>query len=114
MPIMTIPGFVPRSPRASVDLPAVITPPSGRDIPARLRNLSKGGFFALCGAPLEIGSTIAVTSAELGRLTAQVRWALGYRFGAVFTDLGEEAEGRIADCLTAAATLAEPMLAAGD
>ena len=108
MPIMTIPGFVPRGPRTGVDLRALVTTPSGRDIPARLRNLSRGGFFAICAARLEIGSAITLIAPEFGCLPAQVRWALGYRFGAVFTDLDQEAEARIAGCLADAEVPAEP------
>ena len=114
MPIMTIPGFVPRGPRTSVDLRVLVTTPSGREIPARLRNLSRGGFFAICAARLEIGSAITIIAPELGCLPAQVRWALGYRFGAVFTDLAEEAEAGIARRLADAEVPAEPALSGTD
>ena len=97
MPTRLIPNFVSRELRAQVDLPAVITPRSGGEVAARLRNVSSSGFFAECSARLEIGSTITVFSPELGRVTAQVRWALGYRFGAVFhAGLGREARAMIA------------------
>jgi hypothetical protein len=86
-----IPGFVPRGARAPLDLPAVITPSGGKPVDARLLNISADGFSALCSATLPIGSRISLSSTELGRLSAQVRWALGARVGAVFAAEPNEA-----------------------
>ena len=100
MPARHIHGFVPREARALIDLPVVITPASGGEVAARLRNISLAGFFAECTGTLEIGSTIILASRELGEVAAQVRWALGPRIGAVFqTRLSEEAEALIAGLL---------------
>ena len=96
MPSGKIPGFVPRAPRADVDLDATITPARGEPIDARVRNLSLSGFFALCSAPIAIGSRITVSSSLLGPLPAQVRWALGARVVALFEgELSEDAASAI-------------------
>ena len=95
-------------------MPAEITPSGGRPVDARIRNLSAEGFFALCARPLPIGSLVSLATPELGRLSAQVRWALGARIGAVFTgELGETARRYIARELAAteaAAAAAEDTL----
>lgn len=75
---------MPRDPRASVDIDAVIRPESGAGVEARVLNLSWHGFFAECSAPLAIGATVTVSAPALGELEAQVRWALGNRIGAHF------------------------------
>ena len=100
VPARQIHGFVPREARARVDLPVVITPASGGEVAARLRNVSLAGFFAECEGTLEIGSTIFVASSELGEVAAQVRWAVAHRIGAVFqTRLSDAAEALIAGLL---------------
>ena len=100
MPARQIHGFVPREARAPIDLPVVITPATGGEVAARLRNISPSGFFAECAGTLEIGSTILLASRELGEVAAQVRWALGPRIGAAFTTrLSEAAEALISGLL---------------
>jgi hypothetical protein len=91
VPSKKIPGFVKRGARASLDLPAGITPSGGKPVDARLRNISADGFSALCSASLPIGSHICLSSPKLGRVSAQVRWALGARVGAVFAIEPDEA-----------------------
>ena len=96
------PGFVPRGARAALDLSAVITPSGGKPVDARLLNISPKGFSALCSATLHIGSRISLASPELGRLSAQVRWALGARIGAVFAVEPDEAASQYIAKLLAA------------
>lgn len=49
-----------------------------------IQNISSNGFFGISGQPLKIGSTVIVDLQNLGSAPAQVRWALGPRFGAAF------------------------------
>jgi len=105
-----IPGFVPRGARAALDMPAVITPSGGKPVDARLLNMSADGFAALCSATLPIGSRISLFLPELGRLSAQVRWALGARVGAVFTVEPDEAARQYIGNLLAADNEPSPVL----
>lgn len=95
-----IPGYITREDRATVDLPAILTPFAGSQIEARIRNISTGGFFAESARPIAIGSQILVFCPRFGRLPAQVRWALGTRLGAVFNGAPDaEVKAAIAACI---------------
>jgi len=60
----------------------------GRELYSRLWNISEGGFMAECEEKLRIGQVVEVDLPLKGRVRAEVRWVLGWRFGAMI--LSEE------------------------
>jgi len=77
------PEFVQRPPRWDVHGDIVIVDDIGRELQAQLWNISNGGFAAECEEKLKIGAIIAVELPILGQVRAEVRWVLGWRFGAM-------------------------------
>ena len=75
--------FVPRPPRWECEADIVIADDCGRELMARLANISEGGFMAECEEKLRIGAVLRVTLPDRGPVTAEVRWAVGWRFGAM-------------------------------
>ena len=88
----TIPGYVHRPYRGSVELPARVACDGG-EVEATILNLSLAGLSARCSAPLPIGCEVTLSCAELGEVAAQVRWCLGKSVGIAFTG-GVRAAGR--------------------
>lgn len=80
------PIFHPRPPRWESNHEITVTDDCGRELIGRLGNLSGNGFMAECEEKVRIGSIVQVTLPELGKVYAEVRWALGWRFGAVILD----------------------------
>lgn len=80
------PDFIDRAERQAVDIEATIIGPGGEATDARICSYSPGGFGGFASAVAAIGSYVTVTAKPLGRVPAQVRWALGNRFGAKFLD----------------------------
>ena len=89
----TIPGYVQRPYRGSVELAARIAHDGG-EVEATILNLSLEGLFARCSAPLPIGCEVTLSCAEFGEAAAQVRWCLGRSVGMVFIG-GARAAGRV-------------------
>lgn len=89
-----IPSYIVREERITVDLPAIITTFEGQPMEARIKNISTGGFFAVCRRAIPIRSQIVIFSPIVGRRSAEVRWALGKRIGAAFNGLPT---GRLSD-----------------
>jgi hypothetical protein len=61
----------------------VVVDGCGRELMGRLGNISDGGFMAECEEKLPKGSIVEVDLPGHGRLRAEVRWVLGWRFGAM-------------------------------
>ena len=78
-----VPAYVPRPERWACDLQVIVRDDCGRDIAARLANISEGGFMAECEEKMPKGTQIAVDIPGRGPVQAQVRWVLGWRFGAM-------------------------------
>jgi|GEM_PF-5149074 len=76
--------FRDRELRAPVDFDGTVIDSSGQHIKARIGNLSRNGFCGSCSGTLRIGSLVTIILPELGPKEAQIRWALGPRFGATF------------------------------
>jgi positive regulator of sigma E activity len=55
----------------------------GRQMAGRLANLSVGGFMAECEEKLRKGAIVEVDIPARGRVRAEIRWVLGWRFGAM-------------------------------
>jgi len=62
-----------------------------------VQNISANGLFGLSSQPLPIGSTVVVDLQHLGSAAAQVRWALGARFGAAFLKEFKLCEAELSD-----------------
>lgn len=77
------PEFVNRPPRWEVQADLVVIDEIGRELEAQLWNVSDGGFAAECEEKLRQGAVIEVDLPIHGRVRAEVRWVLGWRFGAM-------------------------------
>lgn len=75
--------FVTRPPRWECHGEIVVVDESGRELMGRLGNLSEGGFMAECEQKIPKGSIVETTLPDRGRVRAEVRWVLGWRFGAM-------------------------------
>jgi hypothetical protein len=81
--------MMPATERKRVNRPArwvceadiTITDHGGRELFARLGNISEMGFMAEAEEPVLIGSIVAVDLPDRGAVRAEVRWSEGWRFG---------------------------------
>lgn len=71
-----------RGHRHQVEMPAILIAADGAEQSTRIRNLSLGGCCV--ETELEIGRTLQVATARIGRLTAEVRWSFAGRSGLRF------------------------------
>ena len=76
-------NFTHRPPRWDVQADVFITDDAGRELHAQLWNISEGGFAAECEEKLPRGAVVEVELPVHGRVRAEVRWVLGWRFGAM-------------------------------
>jgi hypothetical protein len=84
----------PRAGRAVVELSVALAPADGASgegtgrLPtggaAAVCNVSQGGFSGWCETTPPIGALLVADLPGVGRIPAQIRWALGRRFGARF------------------------------
>jgi hypothetical protein len=75
--------YVQRPPRHWINTETIVEDGSGRQLDSRLWNISEGGFMAECEVKLPIGSEVVVDLPGRGRVRAEIRWAVGWRFGAM-------------------------------
>jgi hypothetical protein len=75
--------YVQRPPRWEVDCDVVVADDCGRELMGRLANISEGGFMAECEEKVRKGAIVEVVLPDRGRVRAEVRWVLGWRFGAM-------------------------------
>jgi hypothetical protein len=88
------PNYVQRPPRWAVKVDTSVVDGCGRELQTTIWNLSDGGFMAECEEKLPIGSVVAIEIPGRGPVRAEVRWALGWRFGAmILAEEGSEPEG---------------------
>jgi hypothetical protein len=76
-------AYVPREPRWECDFDVVIVDEIGRELIGRVANISEGGFMAECEEKFRLGEIVRVTLPGRGQVSAEVRWAVGWRFGAM-------------------------------
>jgi len=76
-------AFVKRSPRRAIAADVTVVDGCGRELQARLWNISEGGFSAESELKMPLGATISVELPGRGKVRAQIRWVLGWRFGAM-------------------------------
>lgn len=77
------PNYVQRPPRWSAKAETMLIDGCGRRLETRLWDLSRSGFMAECEEKLPTGAEIVIDLPGRGRVRAEVRWALGWRFGAM-------------------------------
>ena len=75
--------YVKRPPRWECDAEVTVADDCGRELLGRLANISEGGFMAECEEKVRLGSIVEVVLPDRGKVRAEVRWALGWRFGAM-------------------------------
>ena len=73
----------PRPPRWESNDEIIVIDDCGRELIGCLGNLSGSGFMAECEEKVRIGSIVRVVLPDRGGVCAEVRWALGWRFGAM-------------------------------
>lgn len=78
-----IPNYVRRPERWECHADIVVEDDCGRELLGRLANISAGGFMAECEVKVPKGSIVEVCLPDRGRVRAEVRWVLGWRFGAM-------------------------------
>ena len=75
--------YIARPPRWECHGDIVVVDESGRELMGRLGNISDGGFMAECEQKIPKGSIVETTLPDRGPVRAEVRWVLGWRFGAM-------------------------------
>lgn len=79
----TAAAYVARPQRWDCDMQVMIKDDCDRNIAGRLANLSEGGFMAECEEKVRKGAVVQVDIPGRGPVRAEVRWVLGWRFGAM-------------------------------
>ena len=77
---------IPREPREPCDIDTVILDDCDRELTAWLGNRSNRGFMAECEEKFPLGAIIRIRLPDRGLVRAEVRWAVGWRFGALILD----------------------------
>ncbi len=80
------PVYVQRPARRPVDVETTAVDGVGCMLGTRIWNVSDGGFMAECEERLPIGAQIELEIPGRGAVRAEVRWVLGWRFGAMILD----------------------------
>lgn len=75
--------YVQRPPRHWINAETIVEDGCGRQLDSRIWNISDGGFMAECEVKLPIGSEVVVELPGRGKVRAEIRWAVGWRFGAM-------------------------------
>jgi len=76
-------NYASRPPRWECNAEVTVVDDCGRELMGRLGNISEGGFMAECEQKIPKGTIVELTLPERGRVRAEVRWVLGWRFGAM-------------------------------
>jgi len=58
----------------------------GRELYARLGNISDAGFMCECEEKLPVGAVVMADLPGRGPVRAEIRWAVGWRFGALILE----------------------------
>ena len=74
---------IPRPPRWECNAEVTVLDESGRELMGRLGNISDAGFMAECEQKIPKGAIVEIDLPDRGRVRAEVRWVLGWRFGAL-------------------------------
>jgi hypothetical protein len=76
----------PRPPRWECSDDIVVIDDCGRELAGRLGNVSDAGFMAECEEKIRVGAVVQVVLPNRGKVCAEVRWAVGWRFGAMIVE----------------------------
>jgi PilZ domain len=82
VPVLKPENFASRPERWECDADITVNDDCGRELTGKLANISDGGFMAECEEKVRIGSVVEVVLPDRGAVRAEVRWVLGWRFGA--------------------------------
>lgn len=82
------PAYLQRPERWECQADIVVADDCGRELLGRLANISDGGFMAECEEKIPKGSIVEVHLPDRGHVRAEVRWVLGWRFGAMILPSG--------------------------
>ena len=82
-PVRPADDFVPRAPRVPCNVETALIDENGRELIARLGNISVAGFMAECEEKQRKGAIISISLPLRGIVKAEVRWVLGWKFGAM-------------------------------
>ncbi|MDB5672732.1 MAG: hypothetical protein JWO25_3691 [Alphaproteobacteria bacterium] len=80
------PDYAQRPERWECNAEVVVADDCGRELMGRLANISERGFMAECEEKVRIGAIVEVDLPDRGPVRAEVRWVLGWRFGALILD----------------------------
>jgi hypothetical protein len=83
-------GWVGRKDRQAVAVDAVVHDEDGVEIPVRLTDISDEGCRIEAERDFRIGQQVQIAIPEVGRVAAQIRWALMGSAGAKFVDEAAE------------------------
>ncbi len=78
--------YTSRPPRWASNAKVIVIDENGSQILGRLGNISEGGFMADCEEKVRLGSIVEATLPDRGTVSAEVRWVLGWRFGAMILE----------------------------
>ena len=79
----TVPEYRHRAERWEIDCEITIDDGCGRELSARLGNVSEGGFMAECEERLPLHTVVIADLPQRGKVRAEIRWVFGWRFGAM-------------------------------
>lgn len=77
-----IKDHIPRAPREACNIETTLVDENGRELLARLGNISEGGFMAECEEKMRPEAKVVIDLPDRGRVEAEIRWVLGWKFGA--------------------------------
>lgn len=77
------PEYRHRAERWEIDCDIAIDDGCGRELSARLGNVSAGGFMCECEERLPLRTVVLADLPGRGKVRAEVRWVFGWRFGAM-------------------------------
>lgn len=80
------PNYVQRPPRRAMAADVTVVDGCGRQLHSRLWNISETGFMVECEEKVPLGALVTVDLPGRGPVRAEVRWVLGWRFGASIID----------------------------
>lgn len=84
-------GWVGRKDRQAVAVDAIVHADDGTETPVRLTDISEEGCRIEADRDFRIGQQVQITIPDVGRVAAQIRWALMGSAGAKFIDDTPEA-----------------------
>ena len=82
-----------RDRRIALNQAVTLIDSAGRNYPARIVDLSSGGFRVECGQLLRVGEYVVLSGARDEAMRGQIRWAEGQSAGGIFLSAIDPAIG---------------------